>query len=122
MIRNEDDPKKKIVRTFKFTDIQYEAIINIRIRNLAKLQEKNIVSELKSLKIDAKHICAILKSNIKLKKYLKDELLDISEKFGKERMTLITNSDTSKAIEVKSVTSVEPITAFLSKNGWVRFL
>ena len=69
MIRNEDEPKKKIVRTFKFTDIQYEAIINMRIRNLAKLQEKNIVSESKSLKIDAKHISAILKSNIKLKKY-----------------------------------------------------
>ena len=122
MIRNEDDPKKRIIRTFKFTDIQYEAIINMRIRNLAKLQEKNIVSELKSLKVDAKRISAILKSNIKLKKYLKDELLNISEKFGKDRMTLISNSDTSKAIELKSVVSVEPITAFLSKNGWIRFL
>ena len=40
MIRNEDDPKKKIVRTFKFTDIQYEAIINIRIRNLAEIARK----------------------------------------------------------------------------------
>ena len=122
IIRNEDDPKKKMMRIFKFSDIQYEAIINIRIRNLAKLQEKNIVSELKSLKEDAKEKSSILKSSIKLKKYLKDELLDISMKFGKDRMTLISNSDTSKAIEVKSTISIEPITALLSKNGWIRFL
>ena len=50
IIRNEDDPKKKIMRLFKFSVIQYEAIINLRIRNLAKLQEKNITAELKTLK------------------------------------------------------------------------
>ncbi len=122
IIRNEDDPKKKIMRLFKFSVIQYEAIINLRIRNLAKLQEKNITAELKTLKDSAIKISSILKSNLKLKKYLKDELSELIKVFGKDRMTLISKAQPSRAIEVKSVVSVEPITALLSKNGWIKFL
>ena len=122
IIRNEDDTKKKILKLFKFTDVQYDAIINIKIRNLAKLQEFSITEELKDLKEKAKYLSAILKSNSKLKKYLKDELLDISKTFGKDRMTLISKAETSKEIQVTSAASVEPITAILSKNGWIRFL
>ena len=122
IIRNEDDPKKKIIKLFKFTLIQYEAIINLRIRNLAKLQEKNIIVELKTLKENAKKISSILKSNLKLKKYLKDELSELIKVFGKDRMTLISKAQPSRAIEVKSIVSVEPITALLSKNGWIKFL
>ena len=48
--------------------------------------------------------------------------MDISEEFGKDRMTMISNAEQSKAIEVKSIVSVDPITAVLSKNGWIRFI
>ena len=48
--------------------------------------------------------------------------MDISEEFGKDRMTMISNAEQSKAIEVKSIVSVDPITAILSKNGWIRFI
>ena len=113
IIRNEDDPRKRILKLFKFSDIQYDAIINIKIRNLAKLHEVNIIEELKNLKEKAKHISSILKSNSKLKKYLKDELLDISKTFGKDRMTLISEAESSKEIQVTSVAPVEPITAIL---------
>ena len=122
IIRNSDDPKKKILRLFKFTDLQYEAIINLRIRNLAKLQEKNIISELKTLRENAKKISALLKSNTKLKNYLKTELLEIVNIFGKDRMTIISKAKSSSAIEVKTNISIDPITALLSKNGWIRFL
>ena len=122
IIRNSDDPKKKILRLFKFTDLQYEAIINLRIRNLAKLQEKNIISELKTLRDNAKKISALLKSNTKLKNYLKTELLGIVNIFGKDRMTIISKAKSSSAIEVKTNISIDPITALLSKNGWIRFL
>ena len=122
IIRNSDDPKKKILRLFKFTDLQYEAIINLRIRNLAKLQEKNIISELKTLRDNAKKISALLKSNTKLKNYLKTELLEIVNIFGKDRMTIISKAKSSSAIEVKTNISIDPITALLSKNGWIRFL
>ena len=110
------------MRLFKFSVIQYEAIINLRIRNLAKLQEKNITAELKTLKDSAIKISSILKSNLKLKKYLKDELSELIKVFGKDRMTLISKAQPSRAIEVKSIVSVEPITALLSKNGWIKFL
>ena len=66
--------RKVLIKTFKFTDAQYEAIINMKIRSLAKLQEKNIVEELKSLNQNEKKLMAILKSKAKLNKYLKDEL------------------------------------------------
>ena len=122
IIRNSDDPKKKILRLFKFTDLQYEAIINLRIRNLAKLQEKNIISELKTLRDNAKKISALLKSNTKLKNYLKTELLEIVNIFGKDRMTIISKAKSSSAIEIKTNISIDPITALLSKNGWIRFL
>ena len=122
IIRNSDDPKKKILRLFKFTDLQYEAIINLRIRNLAKLQEKNIISELKTLRENAKKISALLKSNTKLKNYLKTELLEIVNIFGKDRMTIISKAKSSSAIEIKTNISIDPITALLSKNGWIRFL
>ncbi len=122
IIRTDDDPRKKIIRLYKFSDIQYESVINVRIRNLAKLQEKNVISELKTLKDESKKISIILKSNAKLKKYLKDELLEISRNFGKDRMTPISHAEQSKAIEVKSIVSVDPITAILSKNGWIKFI
>ena len=121
IIRNEDDPKKVLIKTFKFTDAQYEAIINMKIRSLAKLQEKNIVEELKSLNQNEKKLIAILKSKNKLNKYLKDELIEILDTFARERQTKISNTASSKAIEVKAVVNTDPVTSILSKNGWLKF-
>ena len=121
IIRNEDDPKKVLIKTFKFTDAQYEAIINMKIRSLAKLQEKNIIEELKSLNQDEKKLIAILKSKNKLNKYLKDELIEILDTFSRERQTKISNIASSKAIEVKAIVNTDPITSILSKNGWLKF-
>ena len=121
IIRNEDDPKKVLIKTFKFTDAQYEAIINMKIRSLAKLQEKNIVEELKSLNQNEKKLITILKSKNKLNKYLKDELIEILDTFARERQTKISNTASSKAIEVKAVVNTDPVTSILSKNGWLKF-
>ena len=121
IIRTEDDPKKILIKTFKFTEAQYEAIINIKIRSLAKLQEKSIIEELKVLNQNEKQLTAILKSKVKLNKYLKDELTDVLESFSRERQTRITNVDPSKAIEVQAIINTDPVTAILSKNGWIKF-
>ena len=120
IIRNEDNPKIKLKKIFKFTDNQYEAIINMKIRNLAKLQEINIVDELKTLKQEEKKISSLLGSKQKLKKFLKSELSDISKDFARERQTKIITASVSQAIEIKPTVSVEPITAVLSKNGWIK--
>ena len=121
IIRNEDDPKKILIKTFKFTDAQYEAIINMKIRSLAKLQEKNIVEELKVLNQNEKKLTAILKSKNKLNKYLKDELIEILDTFSRKRQTKISNITSSKAIEVKAIVNTDPVTSILSKNGWLKF-
>jgi len=121
IIRNEDDPKKVLIKTFKFTDAQYEAIINMKIRSLAKLQEKNIVEELKVLNQNEKKLIAILKSKNKLNKYLKDELIEILDTFSRERQTKISNISPSRAIEVKAIVNTDPVTSILSKNGWLKF-
>ena len=120
IIRNEDNPKVKLQKSFKFTDAQYEAIINMKIRNLAKLQEKNITGELSSLIKDEKKVSALLKSKTKLRSYLNDELIEISKDFSRQRLTKIISAQTSQSIEIKPTISVEPLTVILSKNGWIK--
>tara|TARA_B100001996_G_scaffold371769_1_gene347485 strand:- start:1990 stop:4248 length:2259 start_codon:yes stop_codon:yes gene_type:complete len=121
IIRNEDEPKKKILKIYKFSEIQYEAIINIKIRNLAKLQEKNIVAELSELQKREQSISLILNSKMRLKTYLKKELKEHLSLFARERLTKINTQNISKALKIKAAVSIEPLTAILSKNGWIKF-
>ena len=121
IIRNEDEPKKKILKIYKFSDIQYEAIINMKIRNLAKLQEKSIVDELSELQKKEKSISLILNSKTRLKTHLKKELKDHLSSFSRARLTKINTEDISKALKIEAAVSIEPLTAVLSKNGWVNF-
>jgi len=122
IIRNEDNPKKKILKLYKFSERQYEAIINMRLRNLAKLHERNIVNELKELKDDEKRISKILGSNIQLKKYMKNELVEIINLYDKSRETSINNEYVKKSTEIKVIQPSIDITAVLSQNGWVKFI
>ncbi len=122
IIRNEDDPKKKILKLYKFSEKQYEAIINMRLRNLAKLHEKNIVNELKALKDDEKRISKILGSTLQLKKYIKKELSDVVNIYGKDRQTQINDEIVEKSTEIKVTQPTVDITAVLSQNGWIKFL
>ena len=122
IIRNHDNPKQKLVSKYKFTDIQYEAIINIKLRNLAKLQEKNIREELDELRASEKKISSIVKSKTKLKKYLIEELNEIKKEFSRDRQTKISNLHISKEITIKQVINSEKVTAVLSKNGWIKFI
>ena len=120
IIRNDEEPKPKIKKLFKFSDIQYEAVINLKIRNLAKLEEKQIKSELKNLEIEQKEISAILKSPKKLNNLLIQELSDISKKFHKPRSTKIVNAELSQPIKISPIITSEPVSIILSKNGWVK--
>ena len=122
IIRNDKNPKKKLIALFKFTDEQYEAIINIKIRNLARLQEESIIDELKKLNIREKEISSLLESKTKLKRFLKEELKNISEKFSRDRLTIISRQESSRAIEIKPGINNDPMTAILSKNGWIKFM
>lgn len=122
LIRTEDNPKSKIKKLCKLSDKQYEAVINMKLRSLAKLQEKNILKELSELKSEEKQIAQIIKSKARLKTYLKNELKEINRNFSRPRMTSINSDNAVKANVIKAVVSVYDITAVLSTNGWIKFL
>ena len=122
LIRTEDNPKSKIRKLCKLSDKQYEAVINMKLRSLAKLQEKNILKELSELKSEEKKIAQIIKSKARLKTYLKNELKEINRNFSRPRMTSINSDNAVKANVIKAVVSVYDITAVLSSNGWIKFL
>tara|TARA_B100001113_G_scaffold47166_1_gene33804 strand:- start:2118 stop:4385 length:2268 start_codon:yes stop_codon:yes gene_type:complete len=122
LIRTEDNPKSKIKKLCKLSDKQYEAVINMKLRSLAKLQEKNILKELSELKSEEKKIAQIIKSKARLKTYLKNELKEINRNFSRPRMTSINSDNAVKANVIKAVVSVYDITAVLSSNGWIKFL
>ena len=121
LIRTVDNPKRKIMSLCKLTEKQYEAIINMRIRSLAKLQEKNIKQELKDLQDKEKDLLQILKSPARLKTYLKKDLKNIKEEFGKSRLTKINDKDIISSNEIKVNIAVSDITSILSSNGWIKF-
>ncbi|MBK46330.1 MAG: DNA topoisomerase IV subunit A [Gammaproteobacteria bacterium] len=121
LIRTEDNPKKKIISLCKLTEKQYEAIINMRIRSLAKLQEESVLNELKKLKNEEKSITLLLSSSNRLKTYLKKELNEIKKDFGRSRKTSINNQDTHKSNEIKVSVSISDLTVIISKNGWIKF-
>ena len=121
LIRTEDNPKKKIISLCKLTEKQYEAIINMRIRSLAKLQEESVLNELKKLKNEEKSITLLLSSSNRLKTYLKKELNEIKKDFGRSRKTSINDQDTHKSNEIKVSVSISDLTVIISKNGWIKF-
>ena len=121
LIRTVDNPKKKIMTLCKLTEKQYEAIINMRIRSLAKLQEINIKQELKDLQNKEKDLLQILKSQTRLKTYLKKDLKNIKEEFGKSRSTKINDKNIVSSNEIKISVAVSDITSILSSNGWIKF-
>ncbi len=122
LIRTEDNPKSKIRKLCKLSDKQYEAVINMKLRSLAKLQEKNILKELSELKSEEKKIAQIIKSKARLKTYLKNELKEINRNFSRPRMTSINSDNAVKANVIKAAVSIYDITAVLSTNGWIKFL
>ncbi len=121
LIRTEDNPKKKIISLCKLTEKQYEAIINMRIRSLAKLQEESVLNELKKLKNEEKSTTLLLSSSNRLKTYLKKELNEIKKDFGRSRKTSINDQDTHKSNEIKVSVSISDLTVIISKNGWIKF-
>ncbi|MEL0257763.1 MAG: DNA topoisomerase IV subunit A [Gammaproteobacteria bacterium] len=121
ILRNEDNPKPKIMKIGKFTQAQYEAIINMRLRNIAKLEENKIKSEFKELSLRNKEINSILKSKTKLNNIISDELDSISEEYAVDRKTsIVEQASSSKQIKKEIKISNDPMSVILSANGWIK--
>ena len=120
IIRTKDEPKSEIIKRFSLSDIQAEAILNIRLRKLAKLEENKIHSEQKELSEEKLNLEKILKSTTKLKALVKDEILKDAEEYGDKRRTKIVEREAAQAFDETELVIKEPVTVILSQRGWAR--
>jgi topoisomerase-4 subunit A len=120
IIRASDEPKPVLMQTFDLSDAQAEAILQIRLRQLAKLEEIKIKKEKKELEKEKDWIDKTLASKQRLKTLMKKELSEDAAKYGDERRTLIVERKEAQAIREVELAAVEPVTVVLSTGGWVR--
>lgn len=120
IIRSNDNPKPLLIERFDLSDRQAEAILQLRLRQLAKLEEKKLKDELDALTAEEKRIQDILGSAARLKSLIKKELLADAKLHGDERRTAIRQRQEARAISQTQLAPVEPVTVILSRQGWVR--
>ncbi len=120
IIRREDEPKPVLMQRFKLSEEQTEAILETKLRHLAKLEEMKIREEQKALSEERDGIEAILRSQAKLRKLIADELRADAGKYGDERRSKIVEREAAQAIDEKELLTNEPVTVVLSTAGWVR--
>jgi topoisomerase-4 subunit A len=120
IIRNEDEPKPVLMKRFKLTDVQAEAILELKLRHLAKLEEIKIKGEQKELAAEQADIKRTLRSKERLKQLIKDELMTLSKTHGDERRTRVVERAPAQAIAESELVTADPVTVVLSERGWVR--
>ena len=121
IIRREEKPKPVLIEQFKISEIQAEAILELKLRHLAKLEEVKIKSEADELGKERKSIELLLSSETRLKTYIKKELRVILEEFGdKRRCQIISNVSSAQAFNDQDMIPAENVTVVLSEKGWVK--
>jgi topoisomerase-4 subunit A len=120
IIRREEEPKPVLMARFKLSDEQAEAILETKLRHLAKLEEMKIRDEQKKLADERDELEAILKSKARLKKLVAEELDADAEKYGDPRRSKIIEREAAQAIDETALIANEPTTVVLSTGGFVR--
>jgi topoisomerase-4 subunit A len=120
IIRREDEPKPVLMKRFNLTEMQAEAILETKLRHLAKLEEMKIREEQKALTKERDEIDRILKSKARLRNLVRDELIADAEQYGDARRSRIVERAAAQAIDETELVASEPVTVVLSQRGWVR--
>jgi topoisomerase IV subunit A len=120
IIRFEDNPKQVMMERFGITDIQAEAILELKLRHLAKLEEIKIKGEQAELEQERAQLEAILGSKELLNNLIKSELEEDAEKYGDNRRSPIVAREAAQALETTALIANEPLTVILSEKGWIR--
>jgi len=120
IIRTQDKPKPALMKRFKLSDIQAEAILNLRLRNLAKLEEMKIRGEQEELNEERDGLDKTLKSASRLKTLIKNEIIEDAEAYGDERRTKLVEREAAQALDEAQLVANEPVTVVLSQRGWAR--
>ncbi len=128
IIRNEDEPKPVLMKTFKLSDVQAEAILNMRLRNLRRLEEMEIRREEKDLRNEKKSLEELIRSEKQQWKKIADEIKALREKFGpktplgKRRTGFAEAPAHDEAAIEEALVEREPVTVVVSEKGWIRAL
>jgi topoisomerase-4 subunit A len=120
IIRREDEPKPVLMKRFKLSDEQAEAILETKLRHLAKLEEMKIREEQKKLADEREELEAILASKARLRKLVRSEIEEDATEYGDDRRTRIIEREAAQAIDESELLANEPVTVVLSTGGWVR--
>ena len=120
IIREEDEPKSELMRRFDLSERQAHAILEIRLRQLARLEEVRIRAEQEALAQERKTLTEILASKRRMTTLLKKELRQDAEEFGDPRRSQICQRPAAQALRESDLMSAEPITVILSEKGWIR--
>ncbi|KRW57758.1 DNA topoisomerase IV subunit A [Pseudomonas sp. TTU2014-080ASC] len=120
IIRTEDQPKPVLIERFQLSEIQADYILDTRLRQLARLEEMKIRGEQDELLKEQKKLLALLGSEAKLKKLVRQEILEDAEKYGDDRRSPIVARAEARALSETELMPTEPVTVVLSEKGWVR--
>lgn len=120
IIRTEDEPKQVLMARFNLSDEQAEAILNLRLRHLAKLEEHQLQAEKDKLEEERSNLELILGSERRLNTLIKKEIQEDAKKYVSPRMSQLVEREEAKAISESEMTPAEPVTVILSEMGWVR--
>ncbi|KFA99747.1 MULTISPECIES: DNA topoisomerase IV subunit A [Vibrio] len=120
IIRTEDEPKAVLMERFGITDIQADAILDTKLRHLAKLEEMKIRGEQEELEKEREKLEKLLGSERRMNTLLKKEIQADAEKYGDDRRSPIVERAEAKAMTERDLVPSEPITVVLSEKGWIR--
>ena len=120
IIRHEDDPKAELMARFNLSDEQADAILNLRLRHLAKLEENQLKAEQNELEKERLNLEAILGSERRLNTLIKKEIQEDAKKYASPRMSQLVEREEAKMISESDMMPAEPVTVILSEMGWVR--
>ncbi len=120
IVRFEDEPKAVLMKTFSISEIQAEAILETKLRNLAKLEEMKIRAEQDELSKEKLGLEKILGSERRMKTLIKKEIIEDAETYGDDRRSPIVTREVAKAMDESDLIPSEALTVVISAKGWVR--
>ncbi|MDP9120153.1 MAG: DNA topoisomerase IV subunit A [Acidobacteriota bacterium] len=120
IIRTEDEPKPVLMKRFGLTDVQAEAVLELKLRHLAKLEEVKIRGEQRELAGERDALAKVLSSDTRLRHKVRDELVQDARTSGDPRRSPIVSREAARAMDEASLIPTEPVTVVLSERGWVR--
>ena len=120
IIREEEAPKAVLMQTFQLTERQAEAILELKLRHLARLEEMKIRTEQAELAAERQRLETLLGSEARLKNRVKAELQQAAERYGDARRSPLVVREAARPLSMTQLVPAEPVTVVISENGWIR--